>query len=172
MSLQDWSNIAQVIGALAVVISLVYVGFQVKRNTSAVRSATAQAIHNNYGDWYMSMTSDAELNRIAIKGLKDYSSLEEVEKARFIEAFMAFTSYSQNAFYQWREKSLSPWLWGGWELLVMNLLASPGGKEFWKERGYVFGNEYRDYVEKVIMTKKPHPEARPLGAFKIGSELG
>jgi hypothetical protein len=28
--------------------------------------------------------------------------------------------------------------------------------------------EYRDYVEKVIMTKKPHPEARPLGAFKIG----
>ena len=28
-------------------------------------------------------------------------------------------------------------------------------------------------VEKVIMTKKPHPEARPLGAFKIGErELG
>jgi hypothetical protein len=51
----------------------------------------------------------------------------------------------------------------------MNLLASPGGKEFWKERGYVFGKEYQDYVEKVIMTKKPHPEARPLGAFKIGN---
>jgi hypothetical protein len=31
-----------------------------------------------------------------------------------------------------------------------------------------FGKEYRDYVEKVIMTKKPHPEARPFGAFKIG----
>ena len=168
MSLQDWSNLAQVIGALAVVISLVYVGFQVKRNTGAVRSATSQAVHNNYADWYMSMVGDAELNRIAIKGLKDYSSLDEIEKARFIETFMAFTAYSQNAFYQWREKSLSPWLWVGWELLVMNLLVSPGGKEFWKERGYVFGNEYWDYVEKVIMTKKPHPEARPLGAFKIG----
>jgi hypothetical protein len=100
MSLQDWSNLAQVIGALAVVISLFYVGFQVKRNTSALRSVTAQAIHNNYGDWYMNMTSDAELNRIAIKGLKDYSSLTEVEKARFIETFMAFLSFSQNAFYQ------------------------------------------------------------------------
>jgi hypothetical protein len=110
MSLQDWSNLAQVIGALAVVISLVYVGFQVKRNTGAVRSATSQAVHNNYADWYMSMVGDAELNRIAIKGLKDYSSLNEIEKARFIETFMAFTAYSQNAFYQWREKSLSPWL--------------------------------------------------------------
>ena len=37
------------------------------------------------------------------------------------------------------------------------------------ERGYIFGNEYRDYVEKVIMTNKPHPEARPLGAFKMAN---
>jgi hypothetical protein len=168
MTLQDWSNLAQVIGALAVVISLFYVGFQIKRNTNAVRSATAQAIHSNYSDWYMNLMGDAELNRIAIKGLKDYASLDDIEKARFIETMMAFVSFSQNAFYQWREKALSPWLWGGWELLVMNLLLAPGGKEFWKERGYVFGIEYRDYVEKVIMTKKPHPEARPLGAFKIG----
>ena len=102
------------------------------------------------------------------RSLKDYSSLDEIEKARFIQTFMAFVSFSQNAFYQWRAKALSPWLWDGWELLVMNLLSAPGGKEFWKERGYVFGNEYRDYVEKVIMTKKPHPEARPFGAFKIG----
>ncbi len=116
----------------------------------------------------MNLMGDAELNRIALKGLRDYSSLDEIEKAQFIQTFMAFISFSQNAFYQWREKALSPWLWDGWELLVMNLLAAPGGKEFWKERGYVFGKEYRDYVEKVIMTKKPHPEARPFGAFKIG----
>jgi hypothetical protein len=70
MTLQDWSNLAQVVGAIAVVISLVYVGFQIKRNTSAVRSATAQAIHNNYGDWYMNLMGDAELNRIALKGLR------------------------------------------------------------------------------------------------------
>ena len=50
----------------------------------------------------------------------------------------------------------------------MNLLSSPGGKGFWKERGHVFENEYRAYVEKVILTRKPHPEARLLGAFKIG----
>jgi hypothetical protein len=80
MTLQDWSNLAQVIGALAVVISLFYVGFQVKRNTSAVRSATEQAVHDNYADWYMMLARDAGFNEIAIKGLKDYSSLGETEK--------------------------------------------------------------------------------------------
>jgi len=168
MTLQDWSNFAQVIGAIAVVISLFYVGFQIKRNTSAVRSATAQAIHNNYADWYMNLMGDAELNRIALKGVRDYASLDDIEKAQFIETFMAFISFSQNAFYQWRKKALSPWLWDGWELHVMNFLSAPGGKGFWKERGYVFGKEYRDYVEKVIMTKKPPPDARPFGVYKIG----
>src|SRR5215470_13961203 len=68
MTLQDWSNFAQVIGAIAVVVSLFYVGFQIKRNTSAVRSATAQAVHDNYADWYMNMMGDAELSQIAING--------------------------------------------------------------------------------------------------------
>ena len=49
----------------------------------------------------------------------------------------------------------------------MNLVSTPGGKDFWRERGYVFGEEYRDYVVNTIMKKKPHPEARPLGAFKL-----
>ena len=87
MTLQDWSNFAQVIGALAVVISLFYVGFQIKRNTSAVRSATARAIHNNYGDWYMNLMSDAELNRIALKGLRDYSSLDEIGESAIYSNF-------------------------------------------------------------------------------------
>jgi len=47
----------------------------------------------------MNLMGDAALNRIAIKGLKDYSSLDETEKAQFIETFMAFISFSQNAFY-------------------------------------------------------------------------
>ena len=102
MTLQDWSNLAQVIGALAVVISLIYVGFQIKRNTSAVRSATAQAIHNNYGDWYMNLMGDAELNRIALKGLKDYSSLNEIEKAQFIQTFMLLVFFLFSWLYLFR----------------------------------------------------------------------
>jgi hypothetical protein len=78
----------------------------------------------------MNLMGNAELNRIALKGLGDYSSLDEIEKAQFIQTFMAFISFSQNAFYQWRAKALSPWLWDGWELLVMNLLSAPGGKGF------------------------------------------
>lgn len=48
--------------------------------------------------------SDTELNRILLKGLRDYSSLDKMEKAQFIHTFMAFISFSQNAFNQWHNK--------------------------------------------------------------------
>lgn len=167
-NLQDLSNLAQVIGGLAVVVSLFYVASQIRQNTNAVRSAAAQNVHENFASWYHLLARDADISRIAVDGLRDYASLAEVDKARFIAIFMAFLSYSQNAFIKWREGSLAPALWSGWEQLMMNLVAAPGGCAFWQERSYLFGREFRDYVENDLMHRKPHPNAKPMGAFKIG----
>ena len=39
LSLSDWASLAEIVGALAVVISLVYVGVQISENTIEVREA-------------------------------------------------------------------------------------------------------------------------------------
>jgi hypothetical protein len=171
MNLGDLANLGQIIGAIAVVVSLFYVANQIRQNTNAVRSATAQAVHEHFASWYHLLAADAELSQVVVNGLRDYSSLSEMEKARFIATFMAFLSYSQNAFLKWREGLLAPPLWRGWELLIMNLVASPGGKGFWKERGYLFGDEFRRHVESDLMTREPHPDAKPMGAFSIGRRV-
>ena len=161
-------NVAEVIGAVAAIAGLFYVGFQIRQNTAAVRTATAQAVHDNYATWYQGIAGDPALMKIAIDGLRDYHALDEVAKAQCIALFMQFLSYSQNAFFQWREGALSPELWKGWELLLMNLVSAPGGKEFWAERGYIFGSDFRDHVENEVMTRAPDPRAKPFGAFDIG----
>jgi hypothetical protein len=38
----------------------------------------------------------------------------------------------------------------GWELVIMNLICAPGGKAFWKDRGYMFGEEFRQYVDNEL----------------------
>ena len=75
MNLNDLANIGQVIGAIAVVISLIYVALQIRQNTNAVRSATAQSVHEHFANWYHLIAADAELARIAANGLRDYQSL-------------------------------------------------------------------------------------------------
>ena len=171
MSLNDLANIGQVIGAIAVVISLIYVALQIRQNTHAVRSATAQTVHEHFANWYHLVAADAELAKIAANGLRDYESLSETEKVRFIALFMAFLSYGQNAFLKWRQGLLEPALWIGWEQVLMNLIGAPGGKGLWKEPAYLFGDEFRRHVEDDLIKRKPHPDAKPLGAFSLGEAI-
>jgi len=170
MNLTDLANIGQVIGAIAVVISRSYVALQIRQNTNAVRAATAQSVHEHFANWYTTFASDPSLSAVVINGLKDYGSLSETDKARLVAIFMAFLSYSQNAFLKWRQGLLAPSLWLGWEQVIMNLVCAPGGKAFWKERSYLFGEEFRRYVEDDLMKRTPHPEAKPMGAFSIGRQ--
>jgi hypothetical protein len=150
------------------VISLIYVALQIRQNTNAVRSATAQTVHEHFAKWYHLVAADAALAQIVGDGLRDYASLSEQQRIRFVAAFMAFLSYSQNAFLKWREGSLASPLWLGWELVIMNLVCAPGGRAFWKERAYMFGDEFRRDIENDVMKREPHPDARPMGVFSIG----
>ena len=144
MTLNDLANLGQIIGALAVVISLIYVALQIRQNTNAVRSATAQTVHEHFAKWYHLVAADDELAQIAANGLRDYASLSEKERVRFIATFMAFLSYSQNAFLKWREGLLTSPLWMGWEHVMMNLVGAPGGKALWKERAISLARNFAD----------------------------
>jgi len=85
-----------------VVISLIYVALQIRQNTSAVRAATAQSVHEHFASWYNLFAADATLSQIVVKELKDYGSLSETAKARFVACFVAFLSHGQTAFLKWR----------------------------------------------------------------------
>jgi len=167
MSLNDLANMGQVIGAIAVVISLIYVALQIRQNTNAVRSATVQTVHEHFAKWYHLVAADDELAQIVANGLRDYASLSEQERVRFVAAFMSFLSYSQNAFLKWRQGLLASPLWLGWELVIMNLVCAPGGKAFWKDRAYMFGDEFRKYIDDDLIKRQPHPAARPMGVFSL-----
>lgn len=168
VTIQELGSIGEFVAALATVATLVYLAIQIRSNTNAVRSAAAQSVHEAFSTWYRMLASDASLSQLVADGLRDYSRLSETDKARFIATFMAFLSCSQDAYIKWREGSLSAALWEGWELVMMNLVNAPGGKDFWEERGYLFGDEFRRHVESDIMQRKPHPRAKPMGAFSIG----
>jgi hypothetical protein len=167
MTIQDTGSIGEMIGAVATVATLVYLARQIRTNTSVVRSAAAQSVHENFAVWYRMLATEAELSQIITSRLRDYAALSKGDKARFISTFMVFVSCCQDAHLKFREGSLSQELWSGWEQVMMNLVHSPGGRDFWSERAYLFGEAFRVHVEEDIMNREPHPSAMPMGAFSI-----
>jgi hypothetical protein len=113
MTLESIYFISQIVAVIAILASLIFVGLQVRQSTAATKAAAAQAVHNNFAGWYTSMQNQPNVLAIIIKGLREYNVLDEVEKAQIIAVFMSFSSYHQDAFYKWKDGSLSPELWGG-----------------------------------------------------------
>jgi len=67
MTLSDWANIGQVIGALAIVASLIFVGFQVRQNTKS-NQVTALQLNADYWLNYISKLADPKIQRNLCEG--------------------------------------------------------------------------------------------------------
>jgi len=162
MTLEQWSAIGQVVAALGVIVSLVFVGFQIRDSARAVRSATSQAVHENFGHLYAQLAQNPAALDTFLRGCIDAEALPTTEREQFTCFAMAVLSFYQNAFDQWRIGHLRTDLWTGWETLLVNFLHTPGGAAFWNDRGYVFGTAFQARVREI--TKRPHePRATTFG---------
>jgi len=116
--------------------------------------------------WVCFCFSDADAAKVKPRRIYATRKRARAEKAQFVCTYMAFLSHSQNAFHQWRQGHLVNELWACWEALLMNLVKTPGGAAFWRERSYVFGQDFQDEV-KAIMSRQPNPEAKALGVVPL-----
>jgi hypothetical protein len=67
MTLETASFIAQIVGGIAVVLSLVYVGIQIKQNTKAARMAAAQTHQAMFGNIEELFIADQQLVDLVLR---------------------------------------------------------------------------------------------------------
>ena len=162
MTLEQVAALSQVVAAGGVIASLVFVGLQIRDSAKAVRSAAAQAVHENFGTLYAQLAQNPQALETFLKGCIDAGTLDTTAREQFTCFGMAVLSFYQNAFDQWRVGHLRTDLWTGWETLLTNFLHTPGGAVFWGDRGYAFGTDFQSHVTR-IMSRPASPLATTFG---------
>src|SRR5947199_2375886 len=84
------SAISQLVGSLAVVLSVLYLAVQVHQSTRVARLATQDAAATALRDVTKPLMENAELERIWRVGLEDISAISIEERARFFHAIYQF----------------------------------------------------------------------------------
>lgn len=82
MSISEWASLAEIAGMGAVVISLIFVGFEIRSNTRQVQ-AEALISGIKFARTITGMTSTAEDAELFIRGINDFDDLSLSEKAIF-----------------------------------------------------------------------------------------
>ena len=87
-------NLIEVLGLVAVAVSLVFVGLEVRQNTIASRAAAYQEHGSHLSNQWLALAQDPALARIIFTGEDKWDELTEVEKAQLTYAYIAiFRSY-------------------------------------------------------------------------------
>ncbi len=152
MGILELGAIGELIGGVAVVASLVYVGLQIRQNTRDTRASNFHAITDSFNAINLQMAGNPELARIFEMGNRDLGSLSAQERVQYGFMFLAPFRVHETIFYQSRSGAGEEELWLAEQKTMKALLSEPGARRWWKENPLSLTPEFREFVEKRILS--------------------
>lgn len=141
------AQIAEVVAAAAVVISLVYVGRELESNTAAIRGSSVQEATIASSESLLNVASDSSLARILQVGRQDPSRLTEVEALRYHSFRRQFLLIAQSVYLQNELGTIEPRAWRVYERIVCDLWDTPGTRETWPLHRHLLDEGFVALVE-------------------------
>lgn len=134
----DWEAVgavSELIGAVAVVVSLIYLAGEVKHNTRAIRGSTLDAItaHQQF-----ELRWSAELAGAFRKCLEAPDSLTFEESWKLSEWMTAAFAARQNEYHQYRQGLLDKAVWQSAENIIRLILGSEWALGWWRDYGRAY----------------------------------
>ena len=135
MSIQDWGAIGEILGAIAVLVTLVYLAMQIRQNTLQMRSDGHVRVTDSYNDLLGQLLADDGLFKLVVVGCQDWSKLSSFEQARFHIFFHQHLMHLRMAYQLHDKGAMDDDVFKTVEDLHINVLANPGAKVWWKMVG-------------------------------------
>ena len=112
------SAIGQIVGALAVVISLIYLATEVRSNARATRLAATRSTLDSLYRLIQQITEHPDLAELRSRGFDDFESLEGTDRARFFSYMHGLFRNMEDVYYLHLRGHLDPHFWRGLEAVM------------------------------------------------------
>ena len=145
----NWDAIGalgELLGALAVILTLGYLAAQIRQNTRTVRSATAQAIQSAMNEAHAHVKQDSAAARIYRLGLSEPSKLDEDEQVQFAMTMYSIFAQFENIFYQLQQGTLDSAIFERHSLAMEFYLQTPGGADWWESWKGRFSTDFARFL--------------------------
>jgi hypothetical protein len=153
MSWEVITAIAEVLGAIAVLVTLLYLARQIKLNTEEVRSSNYHGITDSFNTVNLAVAGNSELARIFRLGNEAYDELTDDEKTQFGFFMHSAFRVMDVLHYQSRHGTGDKTLWDFEKPTIDTMLSSTGSRKWWRARPYNFSEDFAAYVESNVLSK-------------------
>ena len=159
------SAIGEIVGAIAVVVTLLYLAVQMRHSAAATQGARRDTIAQLTTDILVRIASDAELASIFRRGQNDPESLDDDEAFRFDVLLYTIFDHWETMHSQIQRSTFAEEDWAKYETIIGFYMAQPGAQRFWESFAGSFTKTFQAYVENVA--QKKHGVWRENGSKKL-----
>jgi trehalose-6-phosphatase len=157
-SIQDLGAAGELVGAIGVVVTLVYLAYQIRQNTHqleqstlAARAAAQNASNTALRETRASIFETEEMAEIFHVGNLNPEDLRDVSRLRYRLALQNVTDVMLEIYAQTMATGFAPETWNTQgATLVERILATPGGQWFWATFGDNYPSDFRLEVDRIL----------------------
>jgi len=167
MTLADLSSLGSFLSGIAVLASLIFVGFQLRQNTQAVRATASQAHASNLQQIVTPIVENGEVARLWRLGMSDMESLTDDERVRFVAFLSGLFRYWESSRLQWRHGQLDSEHWENVARQASDFAKLTGVRHFWEIRRHWHSTEFQRWFESLPSGKTRGIYERPLAEAAV-----
>lgn len=144
------SAVSDAVGAIAVVASVIYLATQIKRQTTESKLAATRDLSARRVDAMKSILGDEAVAEIYLRGIRDYDSLQGVDRMRASTLFHIWARNSEQEFiHMGTGHADDPYL-ESVDKVLSNGVVARGFRQWWKTTGEGFNKNFQDHVNELI----------------------
>ena len=164
----NWNAIGavgEILGAIAVVITLIYLAGQLRQNSLQLRLASSQTAGQNYSGNIIGVLSDPDKLELFRRGLAGLLETSE-EHAGFDAVMLGFhTSFTHNLELH-RSGVISDALFNEWAQDWVRILKCAGAAGWWEAMKGAVDEGTRNYVDELVGSSTSQPLNEGVGFLK------
>lgn len=150
------------LASVGVIISVIFLAIEIKKNTQAVRSNFYDSFANSNREFLHQLIADKDLGKLFEKGAKSWNTLSEDDKRTSNYMYIQLFRIWENLYYQNKMNVLEPWLWLSNKNTIISYFHLHGIQEWWEVRRQSFSKEFVEFLEK---------SQKPDDAIKVIEDL-
>jgi hypothetical protein len=142
--------IAEMLGSIGVIGSLVFLGLQTRKNTKEVARSNSRQTYADHATALRPLVESEELCDLLVKGQESRESLSLSERYRFDITMANWLQAVEQAFTDHRSGDYPTEMMYSHNNSVPAFLNTPGGTSWWNDRKVWFSEAFRKDVENLM----------------------
>ena len=150
LALRDWASVAEIVGTIAVVVSLLFVAYSVNHNTAVLQSLNDNLLYEYDAQAISDVVTDPSMAAILVK-LDNSEQLTSIERERFEQFMSRYLNMWELAHDRYVDGLFPEGKWLGWNATLANIVTQGPRRlpmEAWNEVKMQFGPEFVSVVDK------------------------